>query len=342
MSTAVTLPAGPVRLRVHPRALVVSAVVLAVTAACAVWALTLGAFHVPAADVVRALTGRAGDALGGTIVLEWRLPRVVAAIVFGMALGVSGAVFQTLTRNPLGSPDIIGFNTGAYTGALVAIVVLGGSFAAIVAGALVGGLATALVVVALVWRHGTQGFRLILVGIGISAMLTAVNHWLILTGELETAVSAAVWGAGSLNGVRWSAAAPSCVLVLVVLLVTGLTARHLAMLDLSDDHASSLGLARGRVRLVLLVLATVLTAAPTAVAGPIAFVALAAPQIGRRLAGAPGIPLLPAAATGGLLLLLGDVAGQHLFTPIALPVGVVTVAVGGVYLVWLLAKEARR
>ena len=147
---------------------------------------------------------------------NWRLPRVLLALMLGAALGMSGAIFQSLTRNPLGSPDIIGFNSGAYTGALVVILLIGGTYYEIAVGALVGGIATAAVVYLLAYKRGVQGFRLIIVGIAISAMLGSVNTWMILKAKLDDAMAAAVWGAGSLNGLGWTQVWP-VVVVLAIL-----------------------------------------------------------------------------------------------------------------------------
>lgn len=172
-------------------------------------------------------------------------------------------------------------------------------------------------------------------------MLTAFNQWLVLEAELDAAISAAIWGQGSLNGIRWEQAAPAA-LMLVPLIVAGLLlGRRLAALDLGDDAAAALGLRVERTRLLALLIGVGLTAVATAVAGPIAFVSLCAPQLARRLVRAPGIALAPAALTGAFLLVASDFVAARAFAPIQLPVGVVTVSIGGIYLVYLLAKEAR-
>ncbi|EMQ97752.1 FecCD family ABC transporter permease [Paeniglutamicibacter gangotriensis] len=282
-----------------------------------------------------------GEGLEGTIVFQWRAPRAVAALAFGAALGVAGAVFQSLTRNPLGSPDIIGFSTGAYTGALLALTLVGGSFLATSLGALAGGLATALTVYFLAWRRGSHGFRLILVGIGVSAMLAALNQWLVLRAEIEVAMAAAVWGAGTLNGVGWPVLIPALIAIVPVLGLTLAGGRNLGMLELGDDTATALGVRVEPARLVLIVLAVLLTSAATAVAGPIAFVALVAPQLAKRLNRAAGMRLAPAACMGALLLVASDLVAQRVFAPVQLPVGVVTVSIGGIYLIWLLSREGR-
>jgi len=326
--------------RFSVRAVVVSVLLVVTAMAGGVVALAHGEFAVPLDDVVRYLLGGEGE-LGRTVVVDWRLPRVLAAAVFGAALGTSGAIFQSLTRNPLGSPDIIGFNTGAYTGALVAILALGGGLVAISVSAIIGGLATAVVVYVLAFRGGAPGFRLVVVGIGVSAMLTAFNQWVILEAELETAISAAIWGQGSLNGLRWEQVAPATVVLLPLVALALVLGPRLGVLDLGDDASAALGLRVERTRVVALLVGVTLTAVATSVAGPIAFVSLCAPQLAQRLVRTAGLAVGPAALTGSALLVLSDLVAARAFAPIQLPVGVVTVTLGGVYLVHLLLKEAR-
>ncbi|MDO9454562.1 iron chelate uptake ABC transporter family permease subunit [Nocardioides sp.] len=332
---------GAVR-RTRTRAGVVSLVLLAACAVLAVVALGTGSLKMSPAEVI----GYVRDIGGGYpryVILHERLPRILTALVFGAALGISGAVFQSLTRNPLGSPDVIGFSTGAYTGALVVITVLGTgtSSSAISVGALVGGIGTALVVYALAWRGGVAGFRLVIVGIAVTAMLASVNSYLLLRAKLEVAVAAATWGAGSFSLLTWSDVLPALVLVGVLLPVVAVLSGPLRQLELGDDAARAHGVPVEPIRLSLIVTAVALTAAVTAVAGPIAFVALSAPQIAHRLCRSAGLPLVASALTGAFLMLLADFAAQHWF-PQQLPAGVVTVVVGGVYLLWLLASEARK
>ncbi|MET0979421.1 MAG: iron chelate uptake ABC transporter family permease subunit [Paeniglutamicibacter terrestris] len=315
-------------------------VLLALAALIALLVIGSGDYPMGPVKVMQVIFG-GGEGLESTIVFQWRAPRAVAALAFGAALGVAGAVFQSLTRNPLGSPDIIGFSTGAYTGALLALTLVGGSFLATSMGALGGGLATALAVYFLAWRRGSHGFRLILVGIGVSAMLAALNQWLVLRAEIEVAMAAAVWGAGTLNGVGWPVLIPALLAIVPVLGLTLAGGRHLGMLELGDDTATALGVRVEPARLVLIVLAVLLTSAATAVAGPIAFVALVAPQLAKRLNRAAGMRLAPAACMGALLLVASDLVAQRVFAPVQLPVGVVTVSIGGIYLIWLLAREGR-
>lgn len=308
--------------------------------ALAVVALGWGDYPLSPAEVLAALLSP-DDGFASVIVREWRAPRVVAALVFGAALAVSGALFQTLTRNPLGSPDVIGFSTGAYTGALLVITVVGTGALSTSLGALVGGLVTAGVVYALAYRRGVQGFRLIIVGIGVTAMLHSVNTWLLLRAEAEIAMAASIWGAGSLALADWDRVVPAVVGIGVVLAGTAALASPLRQLELGDDVARTHGVRVEVARLAVLVAGVALTAVVTAAAGPIAFVSLAAPQIARRLTRSAGLPLVPSALVGGAVLLAADLVAQHVLAG-TVPVGVVTIVLGGGYLLWLVAGEARR
>jgi len=327
--------------RLDVRMLVVTGIVLLLAIVVAVITLASGEFQIPVPEVIGALLGQA-TAKVHMVVVEWRLPRTSLALIMGAALGVSGAIFQSLTRNPLGSPDIIGFDAGAYTGALVVITLLKGSFYLVAGGALFGGIVTALAVYLLAWRGGVQGFRLIIVGIGVSAMLSSLNTWMMLRADLQVAMAAAVWGVGSLNGLGLDKLWQVAVVLAVLLPLCALLSRPMRQLEMGDDAARALGVNAERTRLGLMVLGVALTAVVTATAGPIAFVALAAPQIARRLTGAAGVALLPSAAMGGLLLVVADFLAQRAFAPTQLPVGIVTVCVGGLYFAWLLMREARR
>jgi len=322
------------------RTLLVCAAALLAIVVAGIAGLALGDYPLTTDEVIGVLTGRV-DGLARTVVLDWRLPRVLAAIGFGAALGVSGAIFQTLTRNPLASPDIIGLANGSFTGMLVALLLLGGSWPALMAGSLLGGLAAAVAIFILALRQGLSGFRFIVVGIGVSAMLAAFNSWLLLRADLDVALFAAAWGAGTLNTATATVVWPALACLVVLFAVLPFAARALRQLELGDDVAAATGVRLTRERAILIGLAVALVSAVTAVAGPIAFIALAAPQIARRLTRSPGIPLVATGLVGGVLLLASDLVAQHLI-PLTVPVGVVTVVVGGLYLTQLLLRERRR
>ncbi|MEV4707057.1 iron chelate uptake ABC transporter family permease subunit [Actinoplanes sp. NPDC049316] len=332
---------GHVSGRMAVRPAIVCVVLAAAALAAAVLALGTGEFTLPPRQVLEALAGE-GTRAARLVVVEWRLPRVLLALMIGAALGLAGAIFQALTRNPLGSPDVIGFNTGAYTGVLVVTVFVGNGYHLTAAGALVGGLATAAVVYVLAFKRGVQGFRLIMVGIAISAMLGSANQWFVTKADLQAAFAAALWGQGSLNGLGWAQVTPVAVALGVLCLVLIAYGPRLALLEMGEDAAAGLGVQVARVRLAYLVVGVALTAVATAAAGPVSFVALAAPQLAQRLTRTPGIALVPSAVMGAFLLMVSDWLAQRAFAPTQLPVGVVTVSVGGIYFVWLLVRQARR
>lgn len=307
-------------------------------------AMQMGDYPVTAGQIVTSLlspfTGTAQKGID-FIVLGVRLPRALVAVSAGIAFGISGVLFQGVLRNPLASPDIIGFSSGSYTGALVVIILAHGTYLQTAAGALVAGLITAFLVYLLAYRNGVQGFRLIVVGIAVSAILSSLNTWMTLTADLQVAMTASAWGAGSLAASSWPQQAIAAIVIALLLAVMLVLSRPLHQLELGDDAAKASGVRSEPARLLLLVTGVALIAVVTASAGPIAFVALAAPQIARRLTRSAGTTLSGAACLGALLLVAADIAAQHML-PVAMPVGVVTVVVGGSYLVWLLIREVRR
>lgn len=333
---------GPVTLRLPVRATISVVAGLAVLVVLAVGCLLIGDYEMTLGETLQALVGRGQDGLAIYFVQETRAPRVAAAILVGIALGVAGAIFQNVTGNPLGSPDIIGFTTGAATGALVQILLLGGDTDAVSAGALVGGFGTAAVVFGLTRSAGLTGNRLVLVGIGVGAVLAAVNSLLIVRASLDAAQTAAQWTAGSLNAVLWPRTTLLAISVALLLIPAIWLSRPLTMLALGDDLAAGTGVRVQRVRSAAVVVAVALVSVAIAVTGPLAFVALAAPQVARRIGGQATPGLLSSAVTGAVLVVASDLAAQRLFAPTQLAVGVVTGAVGGVYLVLLLAGEWRK
>ncbi len=324
------------------RRLVLSCLMLIlVSLVVALFSLRSGAVTLDFTQVFNALTGSAPRNIT-MVVTEWRLPRVMMALLVGAALGISGAIFQSLMRNPLGSPDVMGFNTGAWSGVLVAMVLFGQHLTAITLAAMAGGILTSLIVWGLAWRDGIETFRLIIIGIGMRAMLMAFNTWLLLQASLETSLSAGLWFAGSLNGLTWAKTLPAAPLILLMFVCALLLVKRMRLLEMGDDSACALGVSVERSRLLLMLVAVVLTAAATAIAGPISFIALVAPHIARRLSGTARWGLTQSALCGSLLLLAADLCAQQLFMPYQLPVGVVTVSLGGIYLIVLLVQESRK
>ncbi|MGW0519643.1 FecCD family ABC transporter permease [Crossiella sp. NPDC003009] len=341
MSGPVTfaLPRGGKSIRIERRTLVVVLALVVAMLGLGLLGLCLGASWSSPAQVFAALAGT-GDSI--VVIRDWRLPRVLAALVFGAALGLAGAIFQNITRNPMGSPDVLGLDSGAYTGALFAITVLAGTSAQRAVSAVCGALLVAGLIYLLASRGGLSGLRLVVIGVAMNAMAAALNSWIVLRAELEVAIAAVGWHAGSLNGIGWPQVWLPFAVVAVLVAVLATQSHALQQHALGADLAATTGVGVSRLRLLVVLIGVGCTATVSAVAGPIVFIALAAPQIGRRLARSPGVPLLPAALTGAVLLLGADLLAQLLLAPVALPVGVLSSAIGGCYLIWLLTREVRR
>jgi iron complex transport system permease protein len=332
--------AGGVSLVVSPRLVTTTVVLLVAVVALGIAAMTLGTLRLSFGEVAAATFGTSGNPQYDRIVQNLRLPRVVTAIFAGAALGVSGAIFQSVSRNALGSPDVIGFTTGAATGAVMQIVVFQGDSLRVASGAVAGGLLTAGVVYLLARKGGvTGGYRLILVGIGVSAVLAALNDLLLVVGDLDQAITANLWRSGSLDARTWTHALPVAVGTLVLVPLVVPLARRASLMEMGDDVAQQLGVRVERTRVLLMLAAVALAGLATAAAGPIAFIALAAPQLVVRLTRWRTMPVLSAAAMGACLLVLADVVTRLLPITAAVPIGRMTGIIGGLYLIWLLTRS---
>lgn len=330
-------------LRWRRRAAAIGVALLVLALVLGAMSLAQGTYPLALDRVVAALSG-SGTRIEHYTVMELRMPRTLTGIVTGFALGLSGALTQTVTRNPIASPDILGVSAGASLGA-VAVITLGGSTVAaplgVTGAALVGGLVMAGLIVALSWRRGAEPFRLILMGIAVNAMIVAVISWLLVSARLSRAVEANVWLIGSLDGAAWPSIRPTLVAVAVLTAAALASGRVLRMLSFGVDTAAGLGVRVGSARLVLLALSVGLAAVSVAVAGPIGFVAFAAPQLARRLAGTPSPPPLCSALLGAALVTGSDLV-IRVFSPVALPVGVMTTAIGGPLLIILIVRANLR
>ncbi|MGQ0615657.1 MAG: FecCD family ABC transporter permease [Acidimicrobiia bacterium] len=326
--------------RLHLRAVLVTVVVSAAAAGVFAWSLTVGDFPVPFRDVVAALLG-GGSADSAFIVRSLRLPRGLVALLVGAAFGLSGAIFQRVVRNPLASPDIIGPSAGAAVGAVFVIVVADGSGTAVIAAALIGSLLTSAAIYLLAFKRGVTGYRLVLVGIGITYALMASVDYMLTRADIYAVAEATVWLTGSLNARGWSHVRPLAAGLAVLVPLAVVLVRHLRVLELGDDAARGLGSRVELARGALLVTGVGLAALATASAGPVVFVALVSPQIARRLVGGRSLALLPSAACGALLMVASDLVARRVFAPTELPVGIVTSVLGAPYLLYLLARANR-
>ena len=322
---------------ITPRHVIVGFILLALSLAVAVVSLRLGKFPVTAQEVIDALQGQ-GRKIVQVVVVKWKLPRIVLGLVAGLALGVAGAVFQTITRNPLGSPDLIGFSTGAQTGILVSVLLLPGSMLSTSLASFIGGAAVGAVTYLVSLRGGFTGLRFILVGIAISSMLVSVNRWLLVRVDDDEGLGALKAITGTLGAARWPVVAPTCLAIGVTVALILLASRHLQVLSLGEQVATILGSPTRRASALLILLGTVLVAVVTMAAGPIGFVALVAPHLARLLTGSPQSPLLVSGLTGSLLMVGADLLSQLVLE--SMPVSVVTNAVGGLYLMVALTVAA--
>ncbi len=327
------------RSRTRKRNLVIGLLLLVILVALFLLTLMLGQSFTPPKDVVRVLLGE--DVQGASFTVGMlRLPRAVLSVLAGLSFGLGGVAFQLMLRNSLASPDIIGISSGASAAAVFAIVVLSLSGPIVSIFAVVAGLAVALAVYGLSFRNGVAGTRLILVGIGVSAMLESVLAYILSNAPAWRLQDAMRWLTGSVNGARLDQMFP----LLVALVVFGglllSRSRDLEALRLGDDSAAALGTNVGRTRIVIIIAAVGMIAFATAVSGPIAFVAFLSGPIAARVIGNNGSLLVPSALIGAILVLAGDYCGQFLL-PGRYPVGVVTGVLGAPYLIYLIIRANR-
>lgn len=325
-----------------PKDIIIAFILFLLMISLAFFALTTGKFPIEFSTLIDIVVGQSEGDIKEKIVIDIRLPRLLTAMGVGAALGISGAIFQSISRNVLGSPDVIGFTTGAATGALLQIIIFNGTVVDIAISTLIGGMATALIVYLLSLKNGVMsGYTMILIGIGIGAILHAFNGLLLVKGNIDNAIMANLWLAGSLNARTWQHVYPTFIGLLILVPLIIFYAKSLTLMEMGDDMAQQLGVHVGRVRWVMIFSAVLLASLATASAGPIAFVALAAPQLVIRLSHSGKLPIVGSALMGALLLLSADVLSQSLPINITMPVGLMTGVIGGLYLLWLLTRKQR-
>ncbi|WP_089099804.1 FecCD family ABC transporter permease [Streptomyces hyaluromycini] len=324
----------------HKRSILVALALLGLLAVAMTASASLGQTYISPADVWRTLRG--APTPYDLVVNELRVPRIVLGALVGCSLGLAGALVQTVTRNPLASPDVIGVGHGAAAATVLALAT--GAVAApsaMPAVSVAGGLGAAALVYVLAWRHGMQPSRFVLTGVGVGVALSAVVQLYLTDSELDAAEQVKLWLTGSLNGRGWEQAGPLAVVLVLALPGLVWAARAARPLGLDADTAAALGLRVDRARLGLTALGVVLAATATGAAGPIGFVALTAPQLARRLTRTPQLPLVCSALTGALVLVTADLVARTLVPPLEIPVGALTSLVGGPYLLYLLGRRPK-
>lgn len=303
-----------------------------------------GEYPVPPLDVVKTLLGlETGNADDAFIVNTLRLPRVLVALLVGMALAIAGTITQGILRNPLAAPGIIGINAGAALAAVTMIIVLPGVPVSLLpVAAFVGGFTVFTLIYLLAWKGGSSPIRLVLVGIGFSLMTSAITNILTTFGDINNVSQALVWLAGSVYGRSWEEVNALLPWLAVGVPVALIMARDLNVLNLGDDIAKGVGTPLEWRRGILLTTSVALAGASVATAGTIGFIGFIAPHIARRLVGPSheGL-LLTAALVGGLLVVVADLLGRSLFAPIELPCGLITSVIGAPYFLYLLIRKRK-
>ncbi|EPR77572.1 ABC-type Fe3+-siderophore transport system, permease 2 component [Leifsonia rubra CMS 76R] len=327
--------------RTSPRTTSIVIALSATALALALVSIAVGAYTLSLPDLVVTLFG-GGAPSDRFIVFKLRLPRVALGVLVGVGFGLAGALFQSLLRNALASPDIIGISGGASVAAVLSLLVFGATGLAVSASALVGALVVAFTIYLLSWRSGMNGMRFVLIGVGVAFMAQAVLGYLITRGDVRDAQQALVWMVGGLGGASWGDILIMAVSLAVLLPAVTVLAAPLRMLQLGDDLAAGLGVSVQRSRLALIVVAVALVAIATALVGPLAFVAFVSAPIARRMVGGGGLALVPSALVAVVLVLGADCVAQHLLvTATQVPTGIVTGIIGAPYLLWLIATTNR-
>ncbi|MFD3516066.1 FecCD family ABC transporter permease [Streptomyces sp. NPDC058657] len=331
--------AGRASFLLHRRAALVATGLAVLLAAVCVAYLCVGERFVAPGEVLRVLLGM--ESSSELVVGTLRLPRMVVGLLVGLAFGVAGALIQTVARNPLASPDIIGISQGA-SALTVGAMIFGVTSAGVLPYlSVTGGILAAALVYVFAWRGGLHAGRFVLIGIGFAIALKSVTQLFLTKGDYLVAQQAQIWMTGSLNGRGWGEATVLGWVLLALLPGVAWAARAQRTAAMDDDTAVALGVRLGRVRLGLVALGVVLASVATGAAGPVDFVALLAPQIARRMTRTAQIPLVCSALLGAVIVVFGDLLARRLFSPTELPVGVLTAAVGAPYLIWLIVRGHR-
>ncbi|SER15100.1 iron complex transport system permease protein [Lentzea xinjiangensis] len=302
--------------------------------------ISVGDFTIELTAVVKTLVGQ-GERVDEFVIMDLRMPRALVGLIAGLALGISGALTQSIARNPLASPDVLGITSGASATAVFVVTASGGAAIGgslgLPAAALLGGLLTGFLVYFLAWKKGIDGFRLILIGVSVNAAMQALTTWLLALADIRDVARAQAWLVGSLNARSWTEVWTSLWLAAALVLVVLFVSFQLKPMHFGDDVAAGLGVRHSAVRAVLLLCAVLLASVAVSAAGPVPFIALVAPQIAMRLQRSPVPPLVASGLFGAVLLISSDLIARTVL-PGGLPVGIVTAIIGGPFLVYLLVR----
>jgi iron complex transport system permease protein len=331
---------------VDKKAITITCILFIISAAVFLVSAGSGEMYISPLEVAKTLLGNGSD-MNETVIYTFRLPRILVALFAGMSLAVAGAILQGMIRNPLASPDVLGITGGAAAAVVMFLTLFSDknhsltiSIHWLPLGAFAGATVTALLVYVLAWKKGMAPLRLVLIGIGISALMQACTTLLMITGPIYRASQANVWITGSVYGASWKHVTLLAPWALILLVISFLSARKMNIQELGDELAIGAGASLQKQRFSLLLLSTALTGGAVAFAGGIGFVGLMAPHMARRIVGSSFGALLPASALlGAIFVMAADLAGRMLFAPMEIPAGVFTAAVGAPYFIYLLYKS---
>ena len=334
-----TLRIGGLSLLLHRRNWLMFGLLALLLAALAVLAISLGSGSLGVRDVIATLAGR-GSKLQEIMVFKLRLPRVAAAIVAGLAMGMAGCLIQTLVRNRLATPDMIGVNEGASLAVVAfALYLTLGNWPWWASP--LGALLAAAALFALCRRPGEQGYLFIVIGIALSGLLGGIGDFAMSTQPVVDPGSIYLWTMGHFAGISYQTVNPIALLLALLCPLLALVNRPLALLRFGDATAQNLGIRVPMIQLGVLALAILVAALGTAIGGPVVFIAMAAPILASWLARDNLAPIWLSALCGALLLLGSDTLVRVLAQPEEIPTGIMTRLLGGILLLGLLIKDRR-
>ncbi|KKI93391.1 iron ABC transporter permease [Bacillus sp. SA1-12] len=330
---------------IDKKALITSVILLILVCTIFLVSTGMGEVMISPLNVLKTLIGYGTD-MENLFVFSFRLPRILVALLVGICLAAAGAILQGLIRNPLASPDIIGITGGGSVAVVVFLMLFSDKNNALTVSiewmpvaAFLGATILGLLVYLLSWKNGSSSIRLVLIGIGLSMLTQSLTTLFMIKGPIYQAAQANVWITGTVYAATWEQVRVMLPVVLVLLVICIISVRNVNIQELGDELATGVGSAVQRNRLFLLILSTALTGIAVAFAGAIGFVGLMAPHIGRRLVGSSYGSLLPVSALiGAILVMVADLIGRTLFSPLEVPAGVFTAAIGAPYFIYLLFK----
>jgi iron complex transport system permease protein len=344
--TSFRLGKGSISFFIDKKALIVFLILLAATAGLFVVSTGLGDMKIGPLQVVKALFGY-GEEMEILVIHNFRLPRILISLLVGISLAVAGGIMQGIIRNPLASPDILGITGGASVAVVTFLALFSNNNNALTVSinwmpvaAFIGAATVAFVVYMLAWKNGVSAIRLVLIGIGISALMKALTTLIMIKGPLYLASQANIWITGTVYGSTWQKVMILTPVTIVLVMISIILARNLNVQELGEELATGVGSSVQKQQFTLLLIGTALTGGAVAFAGGISFVGLMSPHIARRLVGSAYGALLPVAALIGAILVIGaDLIGRTLFSPLEIPAGVFTAAIGAPYFIYLLYKS---